>query len=222
MSLAEELDARTHEVVLTMVQAPRSLYQRRMKRAVDVVLATAIFIVVLPVLTVVAIGVALSLGRPIVFRQTRIGLNGREFILYKFRTMVADRRQREEPFQFPDRRQAHKRADDPRIKPFGRFLRRFSLDELPQLWNVLRGDMSLVGPRPQLPALVARYEEWQHARHTTRPGLTGVWQVEARSRRPMEECVALDVQYARSVSASLDFRILLRTPLAVAWRNRGC
>ncbi|TMF12974.1 MAG: sugar transferase, partial [Chloroflexi bacterium] len=123
-------------------------------------------------MVVIAIAVRLSLGRPVIFRQTRVGQQGSLFTIYKFRTMLSDRRVCERELTGVDRRASHKCDHDPRLKPLGSRLRRWSLDELPQLWNVIRGDMSLVGPRPELPRLVDGYAPWQHERHDVKPGLT--------------------------------------------------
>jgi len=128
---------------------------------------------------------------------------------------------RAEPFDGPDRRTIHKSANDPRHTTIGRFLRKLSLDELPQLVNVLRGDMSLVGPRPEIAALTADYLDWQQTRHTVKPGVTGLWQTTARGDgRLLHECVDLDLHYIRGMSFRTDVAILLRTPFAML-RNRG-
>jgi lipopolysaccharide/colanic/teichoic acid biosynthesis glycosyltransferase len=151
----------------------------------------------------------------VLFRQRRIGLHGREIAIWKFRTMCADRRAMDLGPPSRERRQSHKTRRDPRVTPLGRFLRRTSLDELPQLWNVVRGDMSLVGPRPELPHIVARYEAWQHARHAVRPGVTGWWQVNRPADRLMHEVVELDLYYVTHRSLWLDLKILVRTVGAV-------
>jgi len=157
------------------------------------------------------------MGGPILFRQRRVGLNEHPIDIWKFRTMYADRRSANlgPPSAQAERRRRHKSRRDPRVTPFGRFLRRTSLDELPQLWNILRGDMSMVGPRPELPEIVAGYEEWQHARHAVRPGLTGWWQVNRPPDRLMHEVVELDIYYVKHRSLWLDLKILFRTVNAV-------
>jgi lipopolysaccharide/colanic/teichoic acid biosynthesis glycosyltransferase len=131
--------------------------------------------------------------------------------------MHEDRRQRSpENHDGPDRRVTHKTTEDPRHTPLGRVLRRFSLDELPQLWNVLRGEMSVVGPRPELPLVVDRYHQWQHLRHLVKPGITGLWQVSERGDLAMHECVETDIEYVRRVSLLTDITIIARTiPAAV-------
>jgi len=156
-------------------------------------------------------------------RQERVGEHGRVFHMLKFRTMytcgaggeATPRRTAASPAPT-----THKAPDDPRVTPLGRYLRRASLDELPQLWNVLRGEMSLVGPRPELPWIVARYEPWQHARHVVPPGMTGWWQINGRSEAPLHLNTHLDLFYIQHFSVFLDLRILART-LGVVIRGRG-
>ncbi len=175
-----------------------------------------------PFMVVIGVAVAVGMGRPIIFRQARVGLEGRVFTVYKFCTMAGDRRCQELPIEGEDRRVSHKRDDDPRLKPLGRLLRRWSLDELPQLWNVVRGDMSLVGPRPELPSIVSRFAAWQHERHVVKPGLTGYWQVYARGDGTvMHERTDLDIAYVRDMSLRTDLKVLLLTIPAVAGLKRG-
>jgi lipopolysaccharide/colanic/teichoic acid biosynthesis glycosyltransferase len=187
------------------------------KHVTDVVLAFALLLVIVPLLLAVALAIRMTMGGPVLFRQRRVGQYGREIFVWKFRTMMADRRadDRGPPMTLEDRRLRHKSRCDPRVTPLGRFLRRASLDELPQLWNVVRGDMSLVGPRPELPTIVARYEDWQHGRHAVRPGLTGWWQVNRPADRLMHEVVELDLYYVEHCSFWLDVRILAKTVTAV-------
>lgn len=189
----------------------RSTYVRFGKPAEDWLLALVLAVVLAPAALAVAVAVLVSLGRPVIYRQTRVGRHGREFTLYKFRSMLPDRRLRDLPFDGPDRRVSYEVEGDPRQTRLGRLLRSVGLDEIPQLWNVIRGDMSLVGPRPEVPAVVARYAEWERTRHDVRPGLTGLWQVTARRAKPMSAHVAIDIEYVRRVSLWLDLRILART-----------
>jgi lipopolysaccharide/colanic/teichoic acid biosynthesis glycosyltransferase len=170
-----------------------------------------------PVLLAIGCAVRCTMGGPALFRQRRVGLHGSPIDIWKFRTMCAERRALDlgPPDPLTERRRSHKTRHDPRVTPLGRFLRRTSLDELPQLWNVLRGDMSMVGPRPELPEIVARYEEWQHARHVVRPGLTGWWQVNRPPDRLMCEVVELDIYYVKHRSLWLDLKIMVRTVSAV-------
>lgn len=215
--------SRTDAPVLPLRPHRAGRYERYAKRTLDVTVAVVALLVLLPVLALVASAVLVRLGRPVFFRQERIGLNGRSFRVLKFRTMGMDRRGREgeRHWSGPDRRQTHKSAHDPRHTELGRLLRKTSLDELPQLWNVLRGDMSIVGPRPELAEVVARYSDWQHHRHVVRPGLTGLWQISARGGRPMHEVTHIDLEYVERLSLRTDLRILLRTPGVVLLRRDG-
>ena len=161
----------------------------------------------------------MSLGRGVIYRQERIGRGCRPFTMYKFRTMGHDRRLAQVPFTGVDRRTCHKRDDDPRHTTLGRFLRRSRLDELPQLWNMIRGQMSLVGPRPELVHIVDRYEPWQHERHRVKPGLTGLWQVSDRANGLACEGVDLDIAYVQRLSFWTDCGVLLRTVPVVVRRS---
>jgi lipopolysaccharide/colanic/teichoic acid biosynthesis glycosyltransferase len=202
-------------VPVTTTLVPHSWYVRRGKRVVDVVVATAALVVLSPLLLVAAVGVVLTLGRPVLYRQVRVGRHGVPFGLLKFRTMHHDRRGGEDRFDGPDRRRDHKSEHDPRHTGFGRFLRRTSMDELPQLWNVLRGEMSIVGPRPEMVAVAERYGLIDHPRHLVRPGLTGLWQVSGDRPGYVHENVHYDERYVRQMSWRLDARILVQTVGAV-------
>jgi lipopolysaccharide/colanic/teichoic acid biosynthesis glycosyltransferase len=204
------------------IEPPGGIYHRWVKPAFDRTVAAVLLLAVLPVLATIAIVLRVRLGRGVLFRQERIGRGGKPFTVYKFRTMLPDRRQERLGFVGEDRRRTHKTLDDPRHTRVGQFLRRWSLDELPQLVNVLRGEMSLVGPRPELPHVVERYEPWEHARHAVRPGLTGFWQTTARSEGPMHEFTYLDLEYVKSISLATDLRLLLQTPLAALGAQKGC
>lgn len=176
-----------------------------MKRAIDVTVAATVLLVCLPVLGIVALAIAWRMGRPVLFRQQRPGLGGRPFMLYKFRTMA-------------DIRDVEGRLlpDAERLTMLGRLLRRTSVDELPQLWNVLRGDMSLVGPRPLLMQYLDRYTPEQSRRHNVKPGITGWAQIHGRNALSWEQKFALDVWYVDHGSLALDVRILAATALKVA------
>ena len=174
-----------------------------MKRLLDVLLSVLALALLSPLLVLAALAIAWESGRPILFRQTRLGLGGREFAMYKFRSMVKDAASTG-PW--------HTAGDDPRITSVGRFLRRTSIDELPQLYNVLKGDMSLVGPRPDVPAQRARYGEADWAQRCgVRPGITGLAQARLRSQATEAQRLELDLRYAREHSLGLDLRILLQT-----------
>jgi lipopolysaccharide/colanic/teichoic acid biosynthesis glycosyltransferase len=197
----------------------RLAYYIVFKRCCDVVVATICLIFAIPVFILVALAIWLeSPGAP-VFRQTRIGKNGRPFMMYKFSTMIPDRRNTKLLFEGEDRRKHHKTQNDPRVTRLGKVLRQTSIDELPQLWNIIRGDMSLIGPRPELSEIVDHYEPWQHRRHLVRPGLTGWWQIHGRSDLPMHEHTELDIYYVTNISFWLDMRILLRTIRIVLLRS---
>jgi exopolysaccharide biosynthesis polyprenyl glycosylphosphotransferase len=197
--------------------------KRLVKHGLDRLGAGLTVLVLAPVLLVIALAVRLDSPGPVLFRQVRIGRGGREFRMLKFRTMVADAEAQRAALL--DRNQnadglLFKIADDPRITKVGRLLRRFSLDELPQLFNVLGGQMSLVGPRPPLPAEVALYDDSVRRRLLVKPGLTGLWQVSGRSDLTWEESVRLDLRYVENWSLLLDVMILWKTAFAVL-RARG-
>jgi len=194
-------------------------YERFVKPCLDVVLATALLIVSLPISLVLALAIRVSLGSGVLYRQERVGRHGVRFTMVKFRTMLTDRRVCQSSFDV-ERRVCHKRDDDPRHTPVGRWIRKTSLDELPQLWNVIKGDMSLVGPRPELSGVVERYEPWQHARHQVRPGLTGFWQISDRAGGLAYEGVHLDLDYVQKLCLATDCRTLLRT-IPVVLRRTG-
>jgi sugar transferase EpsL len=172
----------------------------KVKRTVDLIVSFALLTAFSPLLFAVGILLFLTMGRPILFRQRRAGRYGRPFVVYKFRTMTDERGAQGQPV-----------ADGERLTRVGRLLRLFSIDELPQLWNVLRGDMSLVGPRPLLMQYLQRYNAEEMQRHEVKPGITGWAQVNGRNATSWQERFALDVWYVENWSLALDARILLRT-----------
>lgn len=187
--------------------------KRIVKRAIDVVLATVGGVLALPLMAILACAIRLDSSGPAVFRQLRVGKGGRQFWCYKFRSMhegAEDERDRLEALNERDGA-AFKIKDDPRRTRVGRWLRRSSMDELPQIYNVLRGDMSLVGPRPPLPEEVTQYEAWQLCRLEVAPGITGLWQVSGRSNLTFDDQCLLDIYYIENWSPYLDIKILLRT-----------
>ena len=196
--------------------------QALVKRIFDVAVAGLSVLVLSPVLAVIAVAVRVSSSGPALYRQTRVGQRGRPFTMLKFRTMlvgsdalVEDLRER---FAVEDL--MFKMADDPRVTRVGRFLRRWSLDELPQLFNVISGEMSLVGPRPPLPQEVTRYEDWQFDRLEVPPGISGLWQVSGRSDLSFDDCVRLDLFYIENWSLAYDLYILAKTmPVLVSRRG---
>jgi lipopolysaccharide/colanic/teichoic acid biosynthesis glycosyltransferase len=202
-----------------VVRVPRGPYVRLVKPGYDRVVGFVLFVLLLPLTGLVALAVRLSLGTPVIFRQRRVGRDGREFDVYKFRTMARDRRRQQTPVSL-ERRQIHKSEDDPRHTRVGRFLRKSSMDELPQFWNVVRGEMSLVGPRPELVEIVARYEPWQHQRHAVKPGLTGLWQVTSRGSGMMHLHTDIDLEYIEQMGLVTDLRILFQT-LPATVRRKG-
>lgn len=204
-------------IELDLLSAPWTGWAGVAKRMLDVTLAACLLILLAPALALIAFAVALDSPGPVLFRQTRCGKNGRTFTFLKFRSMVANAEAQRSGLEALNESDGpiFKIRNDPRVTRVGRVLRQSSLDELPQLWNVLRGDMSLVGPRPPLPNEVARYEPWQHKRLLVRPGITGLWQVSGRSDVGFREMVRLDLEYIERWSLWFDFHILLRTILAV-------
>jgi exopolysaccharide biosynthesis polyprenyl glycosylphosphotransferase len=208
--------------LVTLTTGPTDLVSLAVKRLVDVALSLVMLSVASPLLLLIAIAIRTSGGGSILFRQSRCGLNGRVFTLYKFRTMVegAEERIAEVAHLNEMNGPVFKARSDPRVTRVGRWLRRFSLDELPQLWNVLRGDMSLVGPRPPIPDEVARYERWQRRRLSMKPGLTCLWQVRGRNQIDFDEWMRLDLEYIDNWSPWLDLKILART-VPVVLSGRG-
>ena len=188
-------------------------YQRMLKRTFDIAFAILALIPALPLMLLSALLVIVDDGFPILFQQQRVGENGRLFGMLKFRTMVRDAEKVKGQVESRDAdgNIIHKKKDDPRVTRVGRFLRRFSLDELPQLFNILNGSMSVVGPRPELPYLVEKYQPWQRKRFAVPPGLTGWWQVNGRSDKPMHLHTEDDLYYIQNYSIWLDLQIIVRT-----------
>ncbi|MEA3345938.1 MAG: undecaprenyl-phosphate glucose phosphotransferase [Chloroflexota bacterium] len=189
------------------------VWQRAFKRSLDLIVALAGLILFSPLFPLIGLAIKLDSPGPVLFTQTRVGRAGRSFTIYKFRSMREGAE--EEKGELADLNEASgpifKIQEDPRLTSVGRVLRRWSLDELPQLYNVLRGEMSLVGPRPPTPAEVAQYEDWHMKRLAAHPGITGLWQVSGRSELPFDEMVLLDIYYVENWSPALDAKILLRT-----------
>ncbi len=192
-----------------------------LKRAIDIAVSGAALVALGPIFMGVALIVKITSPGPVFFRQTRVGRNGRRFILYKFRSMVEGAETRLDDLKALNEMSGpvFKMKDDPRLTKVGKFLRRTSLDELPQLWNVLKGDMSLVGPRPPIPGEVERYETWQRRRLSMKPGITCIWQVSGRNRISFEEWMKLDLQYIDRWSLWLDLKLLALTVKAVLSRH---
>ncbi|MDH6181880.1 exopolysaccharide biosynthesis polyprenyl glycosylphosphotransferase [Microbacteriaceae bacterium SG_E_30_P1] len=209
---------------LIHVETPRyEGFTRFAKRAFDVVSSAGLILVLSPVLLGIALIVRLSTPGPLLFRQERVGLHGKHFEMLKFRSMVVDAEAKLAELQAKERAEGNavlfKMKDDPRVTPIGKVLRRYSLDELPQLFNVFGGSMSLVGPRPPLEREVAQYEHHVHRRFLVKPGITGLWQVSGRSNLSWEDTVRLDLYYVENWSITGDLVILWRTAKAVVARD---
>ncbi len=198
-----------------------------LKRVLDVLVTALLLLLFAPIMALIAAGIKLHSPGPILFCQGRVGLHGKEFVCYKFRSMHQG--------ASPSLHQAHiarlieqnageaelragrslKLERDPRVTGVGRLLRNTSLDELPQLWNVLRGEMSLVGPRPPIPYELEHYQEWHKRRFEALPGITGLWQVKGRNHVSFDEMVQMDIHYLEKMSLWLDLKIILQTPFAM-------
>jgi exopolysaccharide biosynthesis polyprenyl glycosylphosphotransferase len=209
----------------TVVLRPQALKQkpilsgqhRFFKRFMDIAFGGMLFVLSLPMMAFVALAIRLTGSGPVLFKQERIGQDGKPFVVYKFRSMhpnaEAELEQLIDLDALPE--PVFKIKDDPRVTPLGRFLRRWSLDEIPQFWNVLKGDMSLVGPRPEEARIVARYNDWQRRRLAVRPGITGPMQINGRGELALDERVRLELEYIEHYSLLTDCQILLQTIPAV-------
>jgi exopolysaccharide biosynthesis polyprenyl glycosylphosphotransferase len=185
-------------------------YQRMTKRGFDIFVSILLLPLLIPVMVLISLLIKIFDPGPILFNKVRAGENGARFTMFKFRTMVVGADKMKSPTDAD-----HKQASDPRITAVGRLLRKTSLDELPQIFNVLKGEMSLVGPRPELLELVEKYESWQRTRFAVPPGITGWWQVNGRSDRPMHLHTEDDLYYIKHYSIWLDLQILVRTAWVV-------
>jgi lipopolysaccharide/colanic/teichoic acid biosynthesis glycosyltransferase len=213
----------------------RDRFYAGIKRALDIVGGLTVLVALAPLFALIAVAVKLTSPGPVLFRQVRVGRMMKPFTMLKFRTMSvqADHTihhdfvtrfiQAGDRIERPGKSGMFKISDDPRVTSIGRLLRKTSLDELPQLWNVLRGEMSLVGPRPPIPYEVEHYKSWHRRRVLeAKPGITGLWQVTGRSRTTFDEMVRLDIRYARTCSLVTDLKILLATPRAVVAGKGAC
>ena len=198
--------------LLTFAAAPHDEIRLLVKRLTDIVLAAAALVLLAPFMLLIALLIRLTSPGPAIFRQERCGLNGRRFTFFKFRSMVRDAESLKAGLEHLNQKStAFKIPDDPRLTPMGRRLRKFSIDEWPQLWNVLKGDMSLVGPRPAVPDEVERYQRWQRRRLRMRPGLTCIWATQGRDTLDFDTWMKMDMQYIDNWSLALDWKIILRT-----------
>src|SRR5262245_28469289 len=217
--------------MVTLFRSPLSSASRIVKRTSDLIIAALALAIMSPLWLLISLLIKLDSRGPVFYKQERVGMDGRIFLFYKFRTMHAgtdDAQHREFQRRYikgePDsnlgdaNRPAYKLRGDERVTRLGKLLRKTSLDELPQLFNVLRGDMSIVGPRPPIPYEVESYELWHRKRLDMKPGITGLWQVSGRNRLPFDEMVRMDLYYIENWSLLLDFKIVLQT-LPVMWRG---
>lgn len=189
-----------------------SLYEV-IKRLIDVVCSFMGVLLLSPLFIIIAIIIKTTSKGPVFFSQKRVGKNGKKFDMYKFRSMVVNAEELKEKLADQNEMSGpmFKMKDDPRVTKVGKFIRKTSIDELPQLWNVLKGDMSLVGPRPSLPKEVAQFEDWMHKRLEVKPGLTCYWQVSGRNNIDFEEWMKLDIKYVDERSTWIDIKLILKT-----------
>jgi exopolysaccharide biosynthesis polyprenyl glycosylphosphotransferase len=198
--------------LLTFAAAPDDEIRLMIKRATDIVLAGIALVVMMPFMALLALLIRIGSPGPAIFRQVRCGLNGRRFVCFKFRSMCANAESMKLDLEHLNHKEtAFKIRNDPRLTWIGRYMRKFSIDEWPQLWNVLKGEMSLVGPRPAVPEEVEKYKRWQRRRLRMRPGLTCLWAISGRDELDFETWMRLDMQYIDRWSLALDWHIILRT-----------
>ena len=195
-----------------VLRDPHDEIRLLVKRATDILVAMVAIVLLFPIMLLVALLIRLTSPGPAIFRQERCGLNGRRFVFYKFRSMCQDAESQRESLEHLNQREVvFKIPNDPRLTRVGRWLRKFSVDEWPQLWNVLKGDMSLVGPRPAIPEEVEQYKRWQRRRLRMRPGLMCLWAVSGRDDVDFETWMKMDMEYIDNWSLALDWKIILRT-----------
>ena len=190
---------------------PERSYLRWIKPAIDWVGGFIALILTVPLMLIIGIAVWVAMGSPVIIAQDRVGRQGKVFRLWKFRTMAPDRRTDQLEWVGENRRQTHKSANDPRITPLGRWLRATRLDEIPQFVNVVTGDISLVGPRPEMASVVGQYEPWQHRRHAVKPGITGLWQISDQGEKLLRDCTEMELEYLDKVSLLTDLKIIAQT-----------
>ena len=188
-------------------------FYEAIKRLIDIICSFVGILVLSPLFIIIAIIIKFTSKGPVFFSQKRVGRNGKEFDMYKFRSMVVNAEELKEKLAAQNEMSGpmFKMKDDPRVTKVGKFIRKTSLDELPQLWNVLKGDMSLVGPRPSLPKEVAQFEDWMYKRLEVKPGLTCYWQVSGRNNIDFEDWMKLDVKYVEERNLWIDIKLIYKT-----------
>jgi exopolysaccharide biosynthesis polyprenyl glycosylphosphotransferase len=206
--------------IINLQHTKKNYYEGLPKRVFDLIITSIALIILSPLFLIVAAIIKISMPGPVFFRQERLGKNLKPFSIYKFRTMVLNAEALKQKLETKNEvKGLFKMKKDPRITRFGQFLRRSSIDELPQLLNILKGDMSLVGPRPHLESELAHYTEWRRMRFTVKPGLTGLWQIKGRHELNFDKAVLYDIYYARHMSLALDIEIIVRTVPAILMNN---
>jgi exopolysaccharide biosynthesis polyprenyl glycosylphosphotransferase len=218
----ERLQINEQEII--EIERKESAIYNIAKRALDIIASTLGLIILSPILLVVAILIKLESKGPAIFSQKRIGLNKKEFKMYKFRSMVQNAEELKEKLAKENEMSGpmFKMKNDPRVTKVGRFIRKTSIDELPQLINVLKGEMSLVGPRPSLPKEVSKFEPWMLRRLSVKPGLTCYWQVSGRNNIDFEDWMKLDLQYVNDRSFWLDLKLILKTATVLFGDKNAC
>ena len=219
----ERLQVTTEQEIVQIYRKENLLYNIS-KRSLDIMASLVGLIILSPVVLVVAILIKLESKGPIIFSQKRIGLNGKEFKMYKFRSMVQNAEELKEKLQKQNEMSGpmFKMKNDPRVTKVGKFIRKTSIDELPQLINVLKGDMSLVGPRPSLPKEVQNFEGWMLRRLDVKPGLTCYWQVSGRNNIDFEDWMKLDIKYVEERSFWLDIKLIFKTVKVLFGDRNAC
>lgn len=188
-------------------------FYEAIKRLIDIICSFVGILVLSPLFIIIAIIIKFTSKGPVFFSQKRVGRNGKEFDMYKFRSMVVNAEELKEKLAAQNEMSGpmFKMKDDPRVTKVGKFIRKTSLDELPQLWNILKGDMSLVGPRPSLPKEVAQFEDWMYKRLEVKPGLTCYWQVSGRNNIDFEDWMKLDIRYVEEKNLWIDIKLICKT-----------
>ena len=210
----EELQYSVNECDIVL---QKSKNYKFLKRGIDVIASLCGLILLSPILLVIMVLIKLESKGPVIFSQERVGRYGKKFKMYKFRSMVVNAEELKKNLEAQNEMSGpmFKMKDDPRVTKVGRFIRKTSLDEIPQLVNILKGDMSLVGPRPSLPKEVEQFESWMHKRHEVKPGLTCYWQVSGRNNIDFEDWMKLDIKYVEERSLLIDIKLILKTVLVL-------